>query len=212
VNKGEKLNFPVPPRARLVGTAVARGCTHYRAFADPELVSDDPNLPHELLGCALLQGDIDVDTFAAFRVGGMVLSDLGNNITRMCLFATELGVDRRLAQLANVALAACDEPAFWRAVLDEVGVRPPADEFCPGASRLSLETHIVGSPTPFLRQWLRTAYHAKDLQKICRLRDLPEPERTEFRRWLRGETAPAIEGVPPEEQDGYYYGGRDGMR
>ena len=37
-----------------------------------------------------------------------------------------------------------------------------------------------------------------------RIKDLPEEEREPFARWLAGQTRPWIEGVPPEEQDGYY--------
>lgn len=38
----------------------------------------------------------------------------------------------------------------------------------------------------------------------ARLRDLPEPERTEFHEWLRGQTVPALSGVPAGEQDAFY--------
>lgn len=40
--------------------------------------------------------------------------------------------------------------------------------------------------------------------KAIRLRDLPESEREPFTEWLRGETAPIIEGVPDSEQDAVY--------
>ena len=39
-----------------------------------------------------------------------------------------------------------------------------------------------------------------------RIRDLPEEEREPFRAWLGGQTVPVIEGVPDEEQDGFYWG------
>ena len=37
-----------------------------------------------------------------------------------------------------------------------------------------------------------------------RLRDLPEAERIEFEKALRGQTYPLIDGLPMEEQDAYY--------
>ena len=37
-----------------------------------------------------------------------------------------------------------------------------------------------------------------------RIRDLPEAERVPFRKWLTGQTVPMIDGLPYEEQDGYY--------
>lgn len=38
----------------------------------------------------------------------------------------------------------------------------------------------------------------------ARLRDLPEAERDEFRKWLRGRTIPYLEGVSDKEQDTFY--------
>jgi hypothetical protein len=37
-----------------------------------------------------------------------------------------------------------------------------------------------------------------------RVRDLPEVERAPFTEWLVGQTRPMLDGIPMEEQDGYY--------
>ena len=37
-----------------------------------------------------------------------------------------------------------------------------------------------------------------------RVRDLPEEERAPFTEWLDGQTRPMLDGIPMEEQDGYY--------
>lgn len=37
-----------------------------------------------------------------------------------------------------------------------------------------------------------------------RLRDLPKDEQAPFFRWLGGQTRPWLDGVPVDEQDGYY--------
>jgi hypothetical protein len=37
-----------------------------------------------------------------------------------------------------------------------------------------------------------------------RIRDLPEPERNPFTKWLEGQTMPWIEGEPVENQDAFY--------
>ncbi len=39
-----------------------------------------------------------------------------------------------------------------------------------------------------------------------RRRELPEPERAPFGKWLIGQAVPSIEGAPEDEQDGYYEG------
>lgn len=38
----------------------------------------------------------------------------------------------------------------------------------------------------------------------ARLRDLPEPTRSQFRDWLRGRAIPHLEGLPPDQQDGFF--------
>jgi hypothetical protein len=37
-----------------------------------------------------------------------------------------------------------------------------------------------------------------------RVSELPEDEREPFTNWLVGQTRPMIEGIPMDEQDGYY--------
>ena len=37
-----------------------------------------------------------------------------------------------------------------------------------------------------------------------RIKDLPEEEQKPFSSWLIGQTVPEIDGVPWDEQDGYY--------
>ena len=37
-----------------------------------------------------------------------------------------------------------------------------------------------------------------------RIRNLPESERAEFEKYLEGQTRPWIDGLPANEQDGYY--------
>lgn len=37
-----------------------------------------------------------------------------------------------------------------------------------------------------------------------RIRDLPEEERVQFIHWLLSQTRPWLDGVPEDEQDGYY--------
>ena len=39
---------------------------------------------------------------------------------------------------------------------------------------------------------------------FSRIRDLPTEEQAPFKKWLSGQTCPWIDGLPPEEQDGYY--------
>lgn len=41
-------------------------------------------------------------------------------------------------------------------------------------------------------------------EKWPRIKDLPKEEQEPFRKWLGGQTVPLIEGVPMDEQDGYY--------
>ena len=151
------------PRSDLLWLAVARGCRHYAGFVNGSSVADDPAIPHEALGCALLCGPTDVDTFQAIRVAAMVLSDLENSPTVMVAAAHEFGVASRLKHVCQIALNADDHPEFWSAVRALV---PPIDgksesEFLPGVSRFSLETT---EPSPnglkSVRVWLRTSYPA----------------------------------------------------
>lgn len=38
----------------------------------------------------------------------------------------------------------------------------------------------------------------------ARLRDLPEPARSQFQAWLRGRAIPYLEGLPADQQDAFY--------
>ena len=60
-------------RNELLGVAIARGCHHYAPFVAPEFVADQPALSHELLGCALLRGPADLDTFQGEQIGVRLL-------------------------------------------------------------------------------------------------------------------------------------------
>ena len=37
-----------------------------------------------------------------------------------------------------------------------------------------------------------------------RIRDLPPEEQEPFRKWIHSQTRPVFNGVPREDQDGYY--------
>lgn len=151
------------PRGNLLRQAVARGGRHYAGFLNDSVGADDPTIPHEALGCALLCGPTDVDTFQTIRVEAMVLSDLENFPTIMAAAAANFGVTSRLKHVCQVALGADDHPEFWNAVC---ALLPPTDgksesEFLPGVSRFALETTV---PNPnglkSVRVWLRTSYPA----------------------------------------------------
>jgi hypothetical protein len=151
------------PRSDLLRLAVARGCRHYAGFVNGSAGADDQAVPHEALGCALLCGPPDVDSFQAIRVAAMVLSDLENSPAVMVAAANQFGVTSRLTHLCQIACDAEDHPEFWSAVR---ALLPPTDgnpesDFLPGVSRFSLET-TVPSPSGLksVRVWLRTSYPA----------------------------------------------------
>ena len=147
-------------RNELLGVAVARGCHHYAPFVAPEFVADRPELSHEVLGCALLRGPADLDTFQCIRVAAMVLSDEACSSTTVAAAAAELGVESRLAHIARVALAAGDRPGYWRKVLEALPSPIEANEaeFLPGVSRFRLETGKSGPGMGAAWIWLRTHY------------------------------------------------------
>jgi len=147
-------------RDQLLGVAVARGCRHYAPLLPPDVTPTDMgDLPHEVLGAALLRGPADAATFQAIRCGAMVLSDLGNSPQRIGEASEQFGVAARVVHLARLGLAADRHPEYWTAVLNAL---PPgsADEepFLPGASRLTSETRLVGPGRNPARTWLRTHY------------------------------------------------------
>ncbi len=75
------------PRRKLLAIAVARGCDQYAPLWPELRPKDDLTLPKEVLGCALLRGPADEETFQSIRCGAMVLSDLGNSLGRIVLAA-----------------------------------------------------------------------------------------------------------------------------
>ncbi|MGA3008546.1 MAG: hypothetical protein ABSE59_11715 [Opitutaceae bacterium] len=147
-------------RDELIGIAVARGCRHYAAFVPPELVNDRPDIPHEVLGCALLAGPQDVETFRAIRVGAMILSDAGNSAHTMADAADAFGVTARLLHIARVGAEADNRPDFWRDVLAHLPATDSASEarFLPNASRFSVENRLNGHGRGADRVWLHTNY------------------------------------------------------
>jgi hypothetical protein len=149
-------------RDELIGIAVARGCHHYAAYVPPELVKDRPGIPHEVLGCALLVGPQDVETFQAIRVGAMILSDAGNSAHAMADAADALGVTARLLHIARVGAEADNRPDFWREVLAHLPATDGASEagFLPNASRFSIESRLNGHGRGIDRVWLCTNYRS----------------------------------------------------
>lgn len=146
-------------RSELLAAAVVRGCGHYAPLW-PDLAPLNLTwLPHEILGCALLRGPKDVETFQAIRCGAMVLSDLSNNPELIAAAARELHVTGRVAHLAQVGLQADQHPDFWKQVLGGLPHAPNTElDFLPGVSRLVAETRRSGPNQGPVRTWLRTLY------------------------------------------------------
>lgn len=147
-------------REELIGIAVARGCDHYASYSDAYLTGVRPELPHEVLGCALLRGPADVNTFKSIRVGAMVISDLGNDPGAIGAAAAFLRVEGRAAHIAKLAFKVGDRPDFWHAVLAEL---PPADDdfeatFLPDTTRFRSECPKTGPGQGSSTVWLRTYY------------------------------------------------------
>jgi len=144
-------------REALLAVAVARGCWHYAPLW-PDLTPEDrAGLPHEILGCALLRGPADAETFQSIRCGAMVLSDLGNSPELIATAAERLGVIGRVAHIARQGLQTDRHPDFWEKVLAALPAKPSAEpDFLPGISRLTGETRPAGPGRSAVRQWLRT--------------------------------------------------------
>ena len=150
-------------REVLLGIAVARGCRHYAAFVPSTYLNYHLNrhdIPHEVLGCALLGGCPDLETFRSIRVGAMVISDLGNDPHAIAAAADECSVTQRLAHICRVALKTDEQPGFWGAMLAALRVADDTSEsqFLPGASRFCIETRKKSRVQAISRVWLRTAY------------------------------------------------------
>jgi len=144
-------------RAELLALAMARGCGFYAPLW-PVLPGLRGDLPHEVLGCALLRGSADLETFQAIRCGTMVLSDLHNHPGIIGEAAVQLGVAERLAPLAQLGHRHDTEPDFWSAVLAGLPDGTSAEDFLPGVSRLTCETMKLTPGRGLRRQWLRTDY------------------------------------------------------
>ena len=145
-------------RVELIALAVSRGCRHYAGFSPAAATARPPELPHEVLGCALLRGPADADTFRAIRVGAMVLSDPDNQPEAMAEAAHYFGVESRLVHLARVGLKSDSQPDFWAEILERVPATESRDDiaFLPGASRFSIENPKPGAGGAGSRVWLRT--------------------------------------------------------
>lgn len=143
----------------LLGVAIARGCCHYAPLW-PHLVPENLDwLPHEILGCALLRGTADAETFQAIRCGAMVLSDLHNDPGLIATAAEALAVLSRVAHIAKLGLEGDDHPEFWtrlRRTLPDLSTTEV--EFLPDLSRLCSETGRSQVNLGTMRIWLRTAY------------------------------------------------------
>ena len=157
-----------PPRARLdsltrdelLGVAIARGCDHYAPFVPPAHAIDRPEIPHEVLGCALFRGPADLDTFQAIRVGAMILSDSRCDAAAVASAARALGVAPRVAQLARLASNYDREQiAYWRALVPLLPAPDPSEaNYLPTVSRFTVETGKTGPGRGPARIWLRTEY------------------------------------------------------
>ena len=146
-------------REQLLRIAVARGCRHYSPLLSPGMEPrDDPEIPHEALGAALLCGPADAATFQAIRCGAMVLSDLKNSPRAIDDVSRQLGVAHRAAHIARLGLAADTHPDFWERVLRELPSAVREDDFLPGISRFTSETRQPGGRSAPVRVWLRTHY------------------------------------------------------
>lgn len=146
-------------RDDLLGVAIARGCTHYAPLW-PNLRHEESDwLPHEVLGCALLRGAADAETFQAIRCGAMVLSDLHNNPALIAAAAERLAVLPRMAHLSKLGLHGDDQSEFWMQVRRHLpDLSSTEAEFLPGLSRLRLETGRAELDQGARPVWLRTAY------------------------------------------------------
>ncbi|MFA5262711.1 MAG: hypothetical protein WC378_02730 [Opitutaceae bacterium] len=147
-------------RNDLLAAAIARGCSHYASFVDPRFVRDLPFIPHVVLGCALLRGLQDVETFNAIRVGAMVLSDLDNSPDAIAAASVELSVTSRAAHIARVGLTNDTHPSYWQEILECISAEINESEidFLPGASRFCSNGRLAGFGRVLSPHWLRTSF------------------------------------------------------
>jgi hypothetical protein len=141
--------------------AVARGCSHYAPLWPNLAPADKAGLPQEVLGCALLRGPANAETFQSIRCGAMVLSDLGNSPELIAVAAGQFGVTGRVAHLARLGLSADVHPEFWGPLQAALSGLPVGEQdFLPGVSRLVAETRLSGPGKGPEVTWLRTHYRA----------------------------------------------------
>lgn len=143
----------------LRAVAMARGCSHYAPLWPDLTPADRPGLPHEILGCALLRGPANAETFQSIRCGAMVLSDLENSPELIAAAAAQLRVTARVAHIARLGVKVDSHPEFWDRVLKALRDQSPGEsDFLPGVSRLVAETRLSGPGKGGARTWLRTQY------------------------------------------------------
>lgn len=150
----------------LLRIAIARGCDHYASFASGALRSDAKmdELPHEVLGAALLRGERNEETFGSIRCAAMILGDLGNSPEKIVEAAAIFGVTHRLDHIAKLALSINDQPDYWTKIISfcsQSFITDEEVEFLPGLSRFTSETWTYTPPRKLIRVWLRT--NIKDL-------------------------------------------------
>jgi len=147
-------------RESLMRIAVDRGCRHYAPLLSTPLSGsvERADLPHEVLGAALLRGLRDGETFQAIRCGAMVLSDLGNDPETILSAADYYGVADRLAHIARMGFEFDDHPGYWEALLSLALPSPEEAAFLPGLSRLTSETRMTKMGRHPVRTWLRTRW------------------------------------------------------
>jgi len=146
-------------RDQLMSIAVARGCRHYAPWVPAGVaVVDEPEIPHEVLGAALLRGSADAATFQAIRCGAMVLSDLGNSVELIAEACRQFGVAHRAAHIARLGMLADNHPEYWQGLLRVLPFSSSEESYLPGLSRLVSESRFIAPGRSPVRTWLRTHY------------------------------------------------------
>lgn len=144
-------------RPELLALAISRGCAHYASLW-PHLPVAKGVLPQEVLGCGLLRGPEEAETFQAIRCGAMILSDRHNDAARVAEAAVRLGVADRVFHVATLGRRYDAYPAYWRSVIEELPDGCTSEEFLPGVSRLTRETFGTLPRRGVIREWLRSDF------------------------------------------------------
>ena len=144
-------------RSELLALAIDRGCAHYASLW-PRFPAPTGVLPHEVLGCALLRGPEDAETFQAIRCGAMVLSDWNNDPELVAEAAVRLAVSGRVSHVAKLGLRYDTRPDYWRAVIEVLPEECTEEDFLPGVSRLTRETFGSSPRHGVIRGWLRSDF------------------------------------------------------